>query len=148
MIDIENAVFNKVATTLRSEYLSTYPKLKVYGEYVEYPEEFPCVSLWQTDNYTHLMSRTLDSNEDNYVNVMFTTEVYAIGQDKKAVAKTLANRVDELMLGMGFTRSAMMVLPNVDWNAYRITMRHTALVQRSINVGTGSEEELISLLYR
>lgn len=148
MIDIENAVINPIITTLRTEYSSTYPGLKIYGEYVEYPESFPCVSIWMTDNYTHLATRTFNDTEDNYADVMFTTEVYAVGDSRKAEAKMFANRVDELMLGMGFTRSAMMVLPNADRTAFRITMRHTALAMKPINTGSGSDEELISLLYR
>lgn len=146
MIDIENAVFNKVATDLRAEFLSRYPKLKVYGEYVEYPEEFPCVTMWMADNYTDLRSRELHDTADRYVNVMFTTEVYAVGTGKKAITKELANFIDELMLEMGFTRSAMLILPNSDRNVGRITMRHTALAGRPLEVG--GEDELISLLYR
>lgn len=144
MIDIENAVFNTVASTLRTELLSTYPKMKIYGEYVEYPEDFPCVSLWCTDNYTHLASRELGTTAEKYADMMFTTEVYTVGDGKKALAKKLANRVDELLCGMGMTRSAMMVLPNVDRNAFRITMRHSGLVQAPI----GDNTSLTSLIYR
>lgn len=144
MIDVENAVINKVTTVLREEFLETYPKMKVYGEYVEFPESFPCVSLWCTDNYTHLPSRELGNTDEEYVNAMFTTEVYTIGPTKKAIAKTLADRTDALFREMGFTRVAMMALPNVDRNAYRITLRHSGLVQKPL----GDDESLISLVYR
>jgi hypothetical protein len=144
MIDVENAVFNRVAETLRNEYLTNYPGLKVYGEYVEFPESFPCVSLWCTDNYSHLASRQLASNTERYANVMFSAEVYTTGQGRKALAKTLANRTDELMRDMGFTRNAMMVLPNVDRNAFRITLRYAGLVAAPV----GEDNELISLVYR
>ena len=144
MIDIENAVFNTVATSLRSAYASTYADLKVYSEYVEYPEAFPCISTWMTDNYTYLPGRELNDTTEKYANVMFTTEVYTVGPSKKADAKTLADFVDKQFLDMGFTRAAMMALPNVDRNAFRITMRHTGLVERPIGASTA----LISLVYR
>lgn len=144
MIDVENAVINTVATSLRSAYASTYTTMKVYGEYVEFPEAFPCVSLWCTDNYTHLPSRELNDTDEEYVNVMFTTEVYTIGASRKADAKLLADNVDASFRGMGFTRAAMMVLPNADRNAFRITMRHTGLVQKPI----GDNNTLTSLVYR
>lgn len=144
MIDVENAVFNTVATNLRSAYSSVYTDLKVYGEYVEFPESFPCVSTWCTDNYTYLPARELSDTEERYVNTMFTTEVYAVGPSRKAIAKQLADNVDASYREMGFTRAAMMVLPNVDRNAYRITMRHTGLVEKPL----GDNNTLISLVYR
>ena len=144
MIDVENAVFNTVATNLRSAYSSVYTDLKVYGEYVEFPEAFPCVSTWCTDNATYLPSRELSSTEEKYANVMFTTEVYTVGASRKAIAKQLAQNVDDSFRGMGFTRAAMMVLPNVDRNAYRITLRHTGLVEKPL----GDNDTLISLVYR
>lgn len=131
MIDIENAVINSITLQLRTSYLSTYPGLKVYGEYVEYPESFPCVSLWMTDNYTY--TRSLDeAHREHHANVLFTTEVYAIGQTRKAIAKQLANAVDLMFQDMGFTRTAMMVLPNADRNAFRITMRHQCVAEAPI----------------
>ena len=75
MIDIENSVFNTVASTLRTELLSTYPKMKIYGEYVEYPEDFPCVSLWCTDNYTHLSSRELGTTAEKYADMIIQTTI-------------------------------------------------------------------------
>ena len=147
MIDNENATFNRIALALREQYLPTYPDMRVYGEYVEFPEGFPCVSLWMTDNYTHLRAREIGDTEERYVNVTFQTEVYTVGPGKKALAKELSNFVDSLYAEMGYTRTAMMVLPNVDRNAFRITLRHTALVERK-RPFNGDTESLISLLYR
>ena len=147
MIDVENAVFNRIATDLRNEYLTAYPDMRVYGEYVAFPDGFPCVSLWQTDNYTHLRTREIGDTTERYVNVTFQTEIYTVGQGKKALAKELADFVDSDYAAMGYTRTAMMVLPNVDRNAFRITLRHTALVERKMPLN-GDEETLISLSYR
>lgn len=144
MIDVENAVFNTVATNLRSAFLTTYPKMKVYGEYVEFPEDFPCVSLWCTDNSAYYPALELNSTDERYVNVTFTTEVYTAGADRKAIAKRLADNADASFRDMGFTRAAMLVLPNIDRNAFRITMRHTGLVGKPL----GDNNTLISLVYR
>ena len=41
MIDVENEIFTKVATELRTQ----FPKVNVYGEDVRSPSSFPCVSM-------------------------------------------------------------------------------------------------------
>lgn len=145
MIDVENAVFNKIVTATRTQFLTDYPNLTLYGEYVEVSEKFPCVSVWQEDNYTTLSTREIATTDEPYVTAMFHTEIQTVGQDRKAVAKKLANFVDAEFRGMGFTRLAMMVLPNIDRNAFRITMRHQGLVQKPIEQG---KDQLISLIYR
>lgn len=147
MIDVENAVFNHIASSIRSTYLSTYPKMKIYGEYVEFPEDFPCISLWCTDNYTYRRSQD-ESSKEHHANVLFSTEVYTTGQNRKAIAKKLANAVDELFQDIGFTRSAMMVLPNVDRNAFRITMRHTGVVEAPITTTSNGVDTQTFLIFR
>ena len=145
MIDIENTVFNRIATALRTAYLTTYPGLKVYGEFVEYPESFPCVSLWVTDNYTYTRSQDADKQE-HHANVMVTTEIYTVGDGRKDLAKKLAETVDTEMQDMYFTRTAMMVLPNVDRNAFRITLRHTAVVGQPASETDGNGNTTLTFL--
>lgn len=147
MIDVENVVFSSIATNLRNEYLPAYPKMKVYGEYVEFPEGFPCVSLWMTDNYTYRRSQD-ESRRENHANVMFTTEIYTTGPTKKAIAKKLANSVDVMLQDMGLTRSAFLVLPNVDRNAFRITMRHIGVVGQPFISTVDGEEVQTFHFYR
>ena len=144
MIDVENAVINRITTDLRTQFLTAYPQMKVYGEYVEYPEFFPCVSLWMTDCSVATTTREIGNTDEHYADVMFTTEIYTVGPGRKSLAKELANFVDGLYADMGFTRMAMLVLPNVDANAFRITMRHSGLAQAPI----GDDNQLISLIYR
>lgn len=148
MIDVENVVINDMTTALRTEFLNEYPGLKVYGEFVEYPETFPCVSLWCEDNYTNPGTREIDNTDEHYVRAMFHTEIYAVGNDRKAVAKELADSADKVYRDLGFNRIAMIPTPNIDPNAYRITMRHSGLVQRPIVNTVGNDEQFISLIYR
>lgn len=148
MIDAENAVINNIILGLRNQFAAVYPGLKVYDEYVEYPESFPCVCVWCADNYTYTRSQD-ESSREHHANVMFTTEVYATGQTRKAITKKLANAVDEMFQDMGFTRQAMMALPNYDRSASRITMRHQGVVSAPIisDDGDGNETQTF-LIYR
>ena len=67
MIDVENEIFTKVATELRTQ----FPKVNVYGEDVRSPSSFPCVSIVEADNYT--VKRTQDSGRnENHANLGFT----------------------------------------------------------------------------
>lgn len=147
MIDVENVVFSNIATALRTLFLGNYPGLKVYGEYVEFPESFPCVSLWCTDNYTYRRSQDEDKRE-HHANVLFSTEVYTVGPTKKADAKKIADAVDLLFQDMGFTRSAMLVLPNVDRNAFRITLRHIGVAQEAITTTENGVDKRTFIIYR
>ena len=72
MIDIENEVFTKIATELRSQFTG----INVYGEDVRSPSSFPCVSIVEADNYT--LRRTQDSgSNENHANVMYEVNVYS-----------------------------------------------------------------------
>ena len=130
MIDIENVVFNKVATALRNE----YSDISVYGEYVSSPTSFPCVTLVEDDNYIY--RRTQDTNVENHVNVMYTLTVYSnLESGKKQEAKAIMAKADELMLGMNFTRTMRNQIPNEDRTIYRIVARYEAVVEKAATIG-------------
>lgn len=126
MIDIENLIVDKVNTAV-APLLTKYPKLKVVSEYVEMADEFPLVSVVQTDNYTHLRSQDA-ALEEHEANVAFDVNVFTTGKNKKATAKLIANAVDEEMQDNLFTRVYFSQIPNVDRTVYRIVMRYTAVV--------------------
>lgn len=131
MIDIENVIFTKVATALRSE----YPGIQVYGEYVEKPEKFPFVSFVEDDNYTYERTQTEAENE-NHVNVFYTLNVYTNNaSNKKFVAKDIVAFVDNLLKDYNFDRVMMSQIPNVDRTVYRIVARYRAVVQKGIKDG-------------
>ena len=46
MIDVENEVFNSVATDVRAK----YPDIYMGGEYVKTPPKVPCASIVEMDN--------------------------------------------------------------------------------------------------
>ena len=125
MIDIENDVFNAVATALRDEYTG----ITVVGEYVETPARFPAVTLVEADNRVARSWRTCEKME-NAVNVMYELNVYSNkSSGKKAEAKKIASTADEVMASLGFMRDFREQVPNLkDSTIYRIVCRYSGMV--------------------
>ena len=125
MIDIENQVFNRVATRVREQ----FPDISMAGEYVKSPSSFPAVSLVEMDN--SIREATIDSgSNENHVNVMYEVNVYSnktVG--KKTECKAIITLIDEEMLAMGFVRSTLTPVPNeYDATIYRMVGRYRATV--------------------
>lgn len=125
MIDIENAVFNRVATRVRE----VFPGIFMTGEYVKSPPSFPAASLMEMDNSTRIETIDSGSNE-NHANVMYEVNVYSnktVG--KKTECKAIIALIDEEMLAMGFSRSTLTPVPNEnDSTIYRMVGRYRAAV--------------------
>ena len=125
MIDIENTVFNTVATKVRE----VFPDIFIAGEYVKSPPSFPAVSLVESDNSTRVETIDSGSNE-NHVNVMYEVNVYSNKTaGKKTECREILGLIDEEMLTMGFSRSALTPVPNEDDSTiYRMVGRYRAAV--------------------
>lgn len=127
MIDIENLVFDRVATRLRDTFEGVY----VTGEYVKTPSSFPAVSLVEMDNAPLQRTQTSDSAE-NHATVMYEVNVYSNKTaGKKAECKKIAGVIDEEMAAMGFIRLMLNPIPNMDdATIYRILGRYRAVVSK------------------
>ena len=128
MIDIENEVFNTVATVVRAE----YPKIHMVGEYIKSAPKFPCVSLVEMDNQSY--QRTEDSgSSENHASVMYEVNVYSnktVG--KKSECKAIIALIDEQMLALGFARTMLQPIPNMDdATIYRMTGRYSAVISKN-----------------
>lgn len=125
MIDIENQVFSRIAARLRETFKGIY----VTGEYVKTPSSFPAVSLIEMDNVPLRRTQTSDSVE-NHVELMYEVNVYSNkAAGKKTECKKIAGMVDEEMAAMGFTRTMLNPIPNMDdATIYRILGRYKAVV--------------------
>ena len=127
MIDIENDVFSAIATDLRAE----YPSIYVVGEYVKTPSKFPCVSIIEMDNQSYRNTEDSASSE-NHVSVMYEVNIYSnktVG--KKMECKVIASLIDERMLALGFARTMLQPIPNLDDSTiYRIVGRYSAIVSQ------------------
>ena len=131
MIDIENIIFTQIATALRT----AYQGISVYGEYIETPAKFPCVTIVEADNQVYKPTRDL-SGVEHYAKVMYEINVYTNKSDtKKADGKAIVNTIDALMTGLLFTRTFTGQTPNIDRTIYRITMRYEAVVREGISDG-------------
>ena len=128
MIDFENDIFNAVATVVREK----YPDIYMVGEYVKTPPRFPCVSLVEMDNQSY--QRTEDSgSSENHVSVMYEVNIYSnktIG--KKSECKEIAALIDEQMLALGFARTMLQPIPNLDdATIYRMVGRYSAIISKN-----------------
>ena len=125
MIDIENAVFNQVATKVRD----AFPDIFMVGEYVHSPSSFPAVSIVEMENSTRIETIDSGSNE-NHANVMYEVNVYSNKTaGKKSECKAIISLIDEEMLAMGFSRSTLTPVPNeYDSTIYRMVGRYRAAI--------------------
>ena len=128
MIDFENDIFNTVASVVRAK----YPDIYMVGEYVKTPPKFPFVSLVEMDNQSY--QRTEDSgSSENHVSVMYEVNIYSnktVG--KKSECKEIAAVIDEQMLALGFARTMLQPIPNLDdATIYRMVGRYSAIISKN-----------------
>lgn len=142
MIDIENKVYNDVAKAIRDSF-SNFPRLSCYGEYVETPASFPCVTLVEDDN-SRVTSTDDSTQKEHYARVTYTCNIYANDDNKKSTAKAIANVVDEIMANLNFTRTIFSQVPNIDRTIYRIVLKYTAIVDEGRTVG----EDIVHTIYK
>ena len=125
MIDIENEVFDRVATRVREQ----FPGIFMTGEYVSSPSSFPAGSLVEMDN--SIRETTIDSgSNENHANVMYEANVYSNkATGKKSECKAIIALIDEEMTAMGFVRFTLTPVPNeYDSTIYRMVARYRAAV--------------------
>lgn len=133
MIDIENDVFAAAATPLREKYGKDEKgkyKIFVSGEYTSSPASFPAVTIEEVNNRVYQKMRTL--HIENAASVLYEVNVFSnkIGY-KKAEAQEIMSFVDNIMSGLGFTRTMCNPLPNLaDATIYRLTARYEAVVDK------------------
>ena len=125
MIDIESTIFERLSTLLRDN----YDPISVYGEYVKAPASFPCVTIEEKDNY--VLERTQSSEGiENHAVLMYEINVYSNKKTgKKSQCKDIFSLIDKEMQDMGFTRTMLNPIPNMDdATIYRMVGRYKAVV--------------------
>lgn len=124
MIDVENDVFNDVATAIRNAHQNSY----IAGEFVDVPAKFPAVTIVEADNRIFERMRTTDI--ENAVQVMYECNIYSNkASGKKTEAKQIANTLDNVFKSLGFTRTFREQVPNLkDATIYRIVCRYEGIV--------------------
>lgn len=123
MVDIESEVGNRIADLLEG--------IDVYSDEARIPARFPYVSISEADNYS-LTTAKDTSGSNKYFVLMYEINVYsnkAVG--RKAECKSIMDRIDSAMDGMGFTRMSRLPTPTQDTGVYRMTARYRAAADRS-----------------
>lgn len=127
MIDVENEIFNAIATVVRNDYPSAF----VSGEYVRTPSKFPFVSLIEMSNIAY--DRTQSSGGlENHASLMYEVNIYSNKTSgKKSECKAIAALIDNEMATLGFSRTMLQPIPNMDdATIYRMTGRYTAVISK------------------
>ena len=127
MINIENEIFNIVSTKVRAE----FPNIYMSGEYVKSPPSFPATSLIEMDNTAYTSTQTSCGNE-NHATIMYEVNTYSNKvKGKKSECKTIMTLIDKEMTELGFTRTMLQPIPNMDdATIYRMTARYKAVVSK------------------
>ena len=127
MIDLENDIYDYAAKALRSAHTG----IDVAAEYVEMPAKFPHVSIVEADN--RILERMRTNNIENAIQSMFEVNIYSNkASGKKSEAKAIANTLDDVLSGIGFTRTFREQVPNLrDATIYRIVCRYEAVIDKN-----------------
>lgn len=127
MINVENEIFDRVSTFVRFN----FPNVNMTGEYVKSPSSFPHVSLEEKDNSVFTNTQT-SAEYENHAVLMYEVNVYSNKtKGKKTECKEIISLVDGVMESLGFTRTMLQPIPNMDdATIYRITARYTAIISK------------------
>lgn len=115
-----------VATPLRAK----FPGIWVSGEYVDAPAKFPAVTIEEVNNSVYQKMRTV--HIENAASVLYEVNIYSnkIGY-KKSEAQEIMSFIDDILAGLGFTRTMCNPLPNLaDATIYRLTARYEAVIDK------------------
>lgn len=128
MIDLENDIYNAVATALRAAHVGIYTA----SEDTPTPPKLPAVSIVEADNRVLESMRTL--NIENAASVMYEVNIYSNkAAGGKTEAKAIAATADAAFASIGFTRTLMNQVPNFnDARIYRIVCRYEANVDKDL----------------
>lgn len=134
MIDIESDVLLRV----REAVLKKFPNTYVTDEYIRKPKRFPCLMLSEINNSVLVQTQSSSSNE-NHARISFQLDVYSNRvNDKKRECREIAAIADNVLLQIGFTRSMLDAIPNLeDATIYRLTGRYTAVASKDKKIYRG-----------
>ena len=127
MINIENEIFNIIASAVRNDYPNAY----VVGEYVKSPPRFPCVSIIEMDNSVYDRTQT-SGNLENHADIVYEVNIYSNKTSgKKSECKAIASLIDNEFATLGFSRTMLQPIPNLDdVTIYRMVGRYSGVVSR------------------
>lgn len=115
MIDFSNPIFNRIVEKVKSVHGSG---VKVVGEYVDIPKEFPCVAIDEIFN----TPTELDSGEQKYAAVTYRVQVFSNKRSgKRAEAREIYSTVADELYSMNLVGKTFTTTPDVyNANIYQI----------------------------
>jgi hypothetical protein len=126
MIDIESDVIRAVEQAVAQK----RPDVAVYDMEIRGEAVFPCIVLYEADNYSLMSSRDTGST-DNHAQVMYELNVYSnLTAGRKRDCRAIYALADETLCRMGFTRMGTSPVDMQDATIYRLTGRYSAVVGR------------------
>jgi hypothetical protein len=127
MIDIERDVFNFISKPVKK----VFPDLYLTDVYVRQPSRFPAATVIEMENTTY--DASLDSaSVEHHNTLVYEVNVYSNKiKGKKNECKAIIALIDELMVRLGFSRTMLQPIPNMDDSTiYRMTARYRAVVSQ------------------
>ena len=127
MINVEPEIFNIIAQSVRM----AYPGACVVGEYVKSPSRFPSVSIVEINNVAYENTQTSGSLE-NHTDITYEVNIYSNKTSgKKSECKAIASLIDNEFATLGFSRSMLQPIPNMDdATIYRMLGRYRGVVSK------------------
>lgn len=125
MIDVENYVFNTVATALRKRFKGIF----AVSTDTDAPSKFPAVCLWEQSNNAYAKTQTALSRE-NHAELMYQCNIYSnLSGGGKTQCREIAAVIDKEMEKMGFIRTFGQPVSNpADNSISRYVMRFKGIV--------------------
>lgn len=122
MIDYSNEIFNTAAKNLRS----LYSGIKIVGEYVESPAQFPTVTLDEIQNVpVHLDSATTNK----YARVVYRSQIFCNGEGKRKRAREIYDSLDQILMSVGLVAKTYSTTPAIyNSEIYCITATHEGVI--------------------
>ena len=130
MIDVSNEIFTALATAIRN----AHSPIQVIGESISVPAVFPCVAI---DEIYNVPSHLDTSGKESYNAVTYRIQVFASGDNKRAVAREIFKTVADACWGLNLVRKTYTTTPDVyNSSIYQISatfeadVRHDGMIFR------------------
>ena len=130
MIDVSNEIFTELATAIRN----AHSPIQVIGESISVPAVFPCVAI---DEIYNVPAHLDTSSQESYNAVTYRVQVFASGDNKRAMAREIFKTVAEACWSMNLVRKTYTTTPDVyNSSIYQISatfeadVRHDGMIFR------------------
>lgn len=128
MIDIENALFDKLTNMLETEFSEL--ENNVYSEVPNEISSFPLVIIAEVSNLNYIKGQ--DNNEfENYATIAYDVNIYSNKTSgAKLECKKILQKIDDMFLSYNFRRISFIPFKNNGDNTYRLTVRYQGVVSK------------------